>query len=75
MFNELIFDNCDHYNTVLNITTYCGTDLQIVEDNCSPECIASLFTAAHTCQYLFIRAGLYDNVMSILSSCTKIFSH
>ena len=75
MFNGWLFDNCDQYNTVLNITTYCGRDLQIAENNCSPECIASLFTAVHTCRYLFIRAGLFDNVVNILNICNTIFSH
>ena len=73
--NELLYDNCDVYNTVTNITDSCGTVLQTAEDNCLPECVAALFTAAHTCKYLFIRAGIYDNLLEILKQCSNIVAH
>ena len=68
---ELLFDNCDVYNTVTNITNSCGDNMDLAENNCYPECIAALFTAAHTCKYLFIRAGLYEGLMDILKSCSE----
>jgi len=71
---ELLFDNCDIYNTVTNITSSCGNDIDLAEYNCHPECIAVLFTAANTCKYLFIQAGLYDGLTGILKSCTNILS-
>ena len=72
--NELIYDNCDIYNTVSNITTTCGTNMMYAEEKCYPECIAALLTAAHTCKYFFIRSHLYDNLMDILKQC-KIMPH
>ena len=70
---QFLFDNCDVYNTVSNITTQCGNNIDIAEQYCSPECVAALFTAYNSCQYLFIKAGLYDGLTEILKSCSTIF--
>ena len=72
---ELLFDNCDVYDTVSNITTDCGNNMDIAENNCYPECVSALFVAAHTCKYLFIRAGLYDGLTELLNSCSNILSN
>jgi len=51
--NELLYDNCNIYDTVLNITKNCGTDIITAEENCYPECVATLFMVTQTCKYLF----------------------
>ena len=38
--NELLYDNCDLYDTVTNITKNCGTDINMADENCYPECNA-----------------------------------
>jgi hypothetical protein len=73
--NEMMYDNCNIYDTVTNITTNCGTDINMADNNCYPECIATLFMTAHTCKYLFIRAGLYDGLMDILKTCSNIVAN
>ena len=73
--NEMLYDNCDLYDTVTNITKNCGRDINMAENNCYPECIATLFMTAHTCKYLFIQAGLYDGLMDILKTCSNIIAN
>ena len=70
--NEIIYDNCDIYNTVTNITTTCGTNMAYTEEKCYPECIIALLTAANTCKFFFIRAGLYDGLTDIIKTCFKM---
>jgi len=73
--NELLYDNCNIYDTVLNITKNCGTDIITAEENCYPECVATLFMVTQTCKYLFARAGIYDGVLDILKTCSNIVAH
>ena len=69
--NEIMYDNCDTFNTITNITNYCGPDMGKAEEYCYSECITSLIVASQTCKYLFIRAGLYEGLMDILKSCSE----
>jgi len=71
--NEILYDNCDMYNTVTNITNNCGSDINIAEKYCYSECIASLMVASQTCKYLFIRVGLYEGLSDILKSCSNAY--
>ena len=71
--NEIFYDNCDMYNTVTNITDYCGKDMNIAEEYCYSECITSLIVASQTCKYLFIRAGLYDGLSDIIKTCSNTY--
>jgi hypothetical protein len=73
--NEMMYDNCNIYDTVTNITKNCGTDINMADNNCYPECIATLLMTAHTCKHLFIRAGLYDGLMDILKTCSNIVAN
>jgi len=68
--NEILYDNCDVYSTVTNITDYCGPDMGKAEEYCYSECITSLLVASQACKYLFIRTGLYDGLTDILNSCS-----
>ena len=70
-FNEQIYDDCNVYSTVTNITEYCGTDMHNAEEYCYSECITSLIVASQTCKYLFMRAGLYEGLSDILKSCSE----
>mgnify|MGYP004405723499 FL=1 len=42
------------------------------EEKCYPECIIALLTAANTCKYFFMRAGLYDGLTDIIKTCFKM---
>ena len=72
---ELLYDNCNMYDTVSNITEYCGNNHILAEEICYPECVVALFTAAHTCKYVFVRAGIYDGLIDILKSCSNIIAN
>jgi len=47
----------------------------MANENCYPECIATLFVTAHTCKYLFVQAGLYDGLIEILKTCSNLVTH
>ena len=66
-----MYDQCDIYSNVLNITDHCQVDIMGIDIKtpCIPLCITALTYAINYCGYIYGHTDLLLKIVNLLQTC------